>query len=320
MTQHGNDALEYSKSNISKQIKKFAISLGFDACGICKSEKIDKAEIVHLEKWINRDYHASMDYLARNFDKRIDPTQLVEGSKSIISVALNYYPHHKQDESVPQIAYYAYGQDYHNVMKDKLQNLLCFIQKIIPNAKGRVFCDTAPVMERYWAARSGIGFVGKNTLLIIPQKGSFFFLGEVIIDQILDYDKPLNISCGSCSCCIETCPTKAIEKPNLLNSNKCISYQTIENKGNISTYVKDNLNNCFYGCDICQKVCPWNKFSKPHKTTELNPSSELLNLDAEAIEKMTVDDYQRIFKGSAIKRAKQTGLIRNIQALKNNKI
>lgn len=302
--------------SISNQIKEYASTIGFDACGMSKAEKISNAETTHLTKWLSDNYQANMDYLARNVEKRIDPTLLVEGAKSIISVALNYYPHQKQQESAPQIAYYAYGKDYHDIMKAKLQKLLDYIQTLLPDVSGRVFCDTAPVMERYWAAKAGLGFIGKNTLLIIPKMGSYFFLGEIIIDEELEYDSPLNLSCGKCTHCLEACPTKALEKPHLLNSNKCISYQTIENKGEIDENIIPNLNNRFYGCDICQQVCPWNRYAQPHKTEEFNPNSELLALNRDCIEKMSVEDYQRIFKGSAMKRAKYAGLMRNLKALK----
>ena len=304
------------KKSLSLRIKKFAFSLGFDACGICRAEKVDDIEEVFVKEWLENNNQADMDYLSRNFDKRIDPSLLVEGAKSIISVALNYYPRQIQQESVPQIAYYAYGKDYHDVMKEKLQQLFSFIQGLILDTKGRCFCDTAPVMERYWAAKAGIGFIGKNTLLIIPNKGSYFFLGEVFIDQELEYDNPINISCGSCTRCLDNCPTKALEKDYLLNANKCISYQTIENRGEIAKEIQKSLKNRFYGCDICQQVCPWNKFAEPHSTPEFNPNPHLFSLDQACIEQLTVEEYQQIFKGSAMKRAKYSGLMRNIKALK----
>lgn len=307
-----------SETSHTAQIKEYASTLGFDACGVCRAEAISEDDIIHLDKWIAEGYHADMDYLARNTEKRVDPTLLVEGARSIISLALNYYPHEKQPESAPQFAYYAYGKDYHDVMKEKLSLLLDFIKTLLPDVGGRVFCDTAPLMERYWAAKAGVGFVGKNTLLIIPKKGSYFFLGEIVIDKILDYDKPLSLSCGKCTRCIDACPTNALEKPHLLNANKCISYQTIENKGEIVDSIKPLLNNRMYGCDICQQVCPWNRYAKPHKTEEFKPKIEFLALDYTSINDMQVEDYQRIFKGSAIKRAKYSGLMRNIKALTDN--
>ncbi len=303
---------------ISAQIKEYAASIGFNACGICRAEKIDETEQQHIFMWLENGYQGQMEYLSQNTDKRVDPILLVEGAKSIISLALNYYPEKKQSPEAPQFAYYAYGKDYHDIMKEKLYQLLGYIKTIRPDCNGRVFVDTAPILERYWAARSGIGFIGKNTLLIIPRKGSFFFLGEIIIDTELDYDKPLNMSCGNCTRCLDTCPTKAIEKPHLVNSNKCISYQTIENKGEIAPDIIPLLGNKLYGCDICQQVCPWNRFASPHLTKEFRPSEEFLRISYESLEEMSQEDYQRIFRGSAVKRAKYPGLMRNFEAIKKS--
>lgn len=306
------------KNTYAELIKLQALSIGFDACGICSAEPLNETETLHFEQWIAHDYHADMDYLARNTEKRLDPTLLVEGTKSIISVALNYYPHQKQDSTAPQFAYYAYGKDYHDIMKEKLNQLFEYIRTLVPEVQGRVFVDTAPVMERYWAAKAGLGFIGKNTLLIIPKKGSYFFLGEIMVDIELSYDKPLNLSCGKCTRCLNTCPTNALEKPHLLNANKCISYQTIENKGDIAEHIVPLLNNRMYGCDICQQVCPWNRYARPHQTEEFMPHADFLKMDHDFIQNMTVEDYQRIFKGSAVKRAKYSGLMRNFQALISN--
>lgn len=306
----------YTIEQLSSLIKAYAYSLGFDACGICKAQKIDSTEEENYISWIKNTYQADMHYLARNTEKRIDPTLLVEGAKSIISVALNYYPQTKQAADVPQFAYYAYGLDYHDVMKEKLMLLFEYIKQLQPSVSGRAFCDTAPVLERYWAAKAGLGFIGKNTLLIIPKKGSYHFLGELIVNLDLIYDTPLKLSCGKCSRCIDSCPTNALEKPHLLNSVKCISYQTIENKGQIEPLIEPHLNNRIYGCDICQQVCPWNRYAKPHSTDQFIPKDEFLTLDLNTLEEMQVEDYQRIFKGSAIKRAKYWGLKRNLEALK----
>jgi len=304
-----------NNSSISEQIRLYAASIGFDACGFSKAESIG-TEREHLKAWLDKGYNAGMDYLSRNLDKRCDPTLLVEGAKTIISVALNYYPAKKQSPSNPQIAYYAYGKDYHDIVKVKLQQLLDYIRTLLPNVTGRAFCDTAPVMERYWAAKSGIGFIGKNSLLIIPQKGSYFFLGEIIIDAELKYDEPISLSCGNCTRCLDACPTNAFEDKYILDSGKCISYQTIENKGEIDKHIIPLLNNRFYGCDICQQVCPWNRFSKPHNTPEFNPSDELLFLTQDQLDNLTETEYQWIFKGSAMKRAKLWGLQRNAKAIK----
>ncbi|NMB50485.1 MAG: tRNA epoxyqueuosine(34) reductase QueG [Bacteroidales bacterium] len=297
----------------SEEIKAYALSLGFDACGICPAG--DSGEEEHYMQWLLEKCHAGMDYLERHIDKRLNPVLLVEGAQSIISVALNYYPHRKLSSHVPQFAYYAYGKDYHKVMKDKLEALFRFIRLRFPEVRGRCFVDSAPVLERFWAAKAGLGFIGKNTLLIIPQKGSYFFLGELIIDKELDYDDFLKLSCGNCRKCLNACPTGAIEKPYWLNANKCISYQTIENKGEIDPAVIPCLQNNVYGCDICQQVCPWNRFAVPHCTPEFFPSDDFLSLDFEKLEKMNEETFRRVFRDSAVKRAKFQGLKRNIEAL-----
>lgn len=303
----------------SAQIKEYAFSLGFDACGICKAEHVDLQNQQWYENWISHSYQAEMEYMARHADKRLDPTLLVEGARSIVCLALNYYPDIKQPEANPQFAYYAYGKDYHDVLKSKLQQLYDYIKSLVPETEGRCFVDTAPVLERYWAAQAGLGFIGKNSLLIIPKKGSYFFLGELILNLDLEYDSPLTNSCGNCTRCIEACPTKAIIKPKLVDANKCISYQTIENKGEIDSNIVSNLNNRFYGCDICQQVCPYNRYARSHQTEEFNPSDAFLDLSYERLEDMTVEDYQLIFKGSAVKRAKYTGLKKNLDALRKSK-
>lgn len=301
---------------LSAQIKSLAKDIGFDACGICRAESIGAVHTSHLREWLDNSYQAGMDYMSGHFEKRCDPTLLVEGAKSVISLALNYYPEKKQPEDAPQFAYYTYGKDYHFVMKEKLQQLFDAIKELIPSVEGRIFCDSAPVMERYWAAKSGIGFIGKNSLLIIPKKGSYFFIGELIINIDLDYDKPLNLSCGSCSRCMDFCPTKAIVEACKIDSNRCISYQTIENKGEISTHLVNCMHNRLYGCDICQQVCPWNRFAHPNETPEFSPSIDFLSLDVLKLTNMNEDEYRRVFKNSAVKRAKFTGLKRNLEALK----
>ena len=303
--------------NFSEKIKQYAQSvIGFDACGICKAEPVpDKIKDGFLQ-WIAAGRQADMKYMEQHFDKRTNPSLLVENAKSVICVALNYYPKEKQSEENPQIAYYAYGKDYHEVMKQKLHRLFGYIKQEYPALDGRVFCDTAPVMERYWAEKAGLGFVGKNSLLIIPRKGSYFFLGELIINAELEYDDPLNISCGNCTKCIDSCPTQAIISSQTIDSFKCISYQTIENKGEINEEIASRLSNRFYGCDICQQMCPWNRFATPSHVVEFAPNPRLLNLSSNEIEKLSIEDYQQTFKGSAIKRAKLSGLKRNINALK----
>jgi|SRR5690554_530970 epoxyqueuosine reductase len=297
----------------SEEIKKEALRLGFDACGISRANNSGEEE--RYMKWIADNWHADMNYMARNIDKRVDPRLLVEGAKSIISVALNYYPHNKQATNAPQFAYYAYGKDYHDVIKGKLKELFEFILGRQPNISGRYFSDSAPVLERFWAAQAGIGFVGKNSLLIIPGRGSFFFLGELIIDVKLDYDKPIPENCGSCTRCIDGCPTAAIEEPYRVNANRCISYQTIENRGEISSYVAPRLKNYVFGCDICQKVCPWNRMSTPHNTLEFMPNDSFMKLDLKKMLDMDEEEYREIFRGSAVKRTKFSGLKRNVIAV-----
>ncbi|HTN68055.1 MAG TPA: tRNA epoxyqueuosine(34) reductase QueG [Dysgonamonadaceae bacterium] len=295
----------------SDKIKQFALTLGFDACGICRAES--SGEEANLRNWISMNYQGDMSYLERNIEKRDDPRLLVPGAKSIISVALNYYPNEKRDTSLPKFAYYAYGKDYHYVVKEKLRQLFNYIKSIYPDTEGRYFCDTAPVLEGYWAVKAGLGFVGKNTLLIIPGKGSFFFLGELIINKELDYDEPINLSCGTCTRCLDACPTGAIEQPHLVNATRCISYQTIEKKG-----AQDNdvsTSDWVYGCDVCQLICPWNRFSKPHTTPEFNPSPEFLSLDLFALQTMDKEKFSSLFSKSAIKRAKLKGLQRNVRQL-----
>ncbi len=297
----------------SEEIKKEALRLGFDACGISPANNSGEEE--RYMKWIEDNWHADMHYMARNIDKRVDPRLLVEGAKSIISVALNYYPHKKQASHAPQFAYYAYGKDYHDVIREKLRKLFRFISDRQPDLTGRYFSDSAPVLERFWAAQAGIGFVGKNSLLIIPGKGSFFFLGELIIDVELEYDSPIAENCGSCTRCLDGCPTSAIEEPYKVNANKCISYQTIENRGEISSYVSPRLKNYVFGCDICQKVCPWNRVSTPHNTLEFMPNDSFMNLDLKKMLEMDEEEYREVFRGSAVKRTKFSGLKRNVIAV-----
>lgn len=292
----------------TEKIKQYAYSLGFDACGVSSAGSVDPKTEVAYRDWLRKNRNAQMEYMSRNIDKRLDPRLLVENAKSIISVALNYYPAQTLPAEAPQIAYYAYGDDYHQVVRSKLQKLFTFVCQHHPTASGRYFCDTAPVLERYWAARSGIGFVGKNNLLIIPQKGSYFFLGEIIIDIELDTDSPIDQQCDTCNRCISSCPTGALEGANCLNANKCISYQTIENKEDIAV----PLHQYVYGCDICQQMCPHNRFATPHCTQELHPSTDFLSLDHNRLSTMNEETFQAIFRKSAIKRIGLKGLKRNV--------
>lgn len=301
----------------SDEIKQKALDLGFDACGICRATESGEEE--RYMQWLQDHWQGGMGYMERNIDKRLDPRLLVEGARSIISVALNYYPPVKLPGKVPQFAYYAYGKDYHEVVREKLRYLFEWIRERVPDVTGRYFSDSAPVLERFWAARAGLGFIGKNTLLIIPGKGSYFFLGELIIDIELDYDEPVTENCGDCTRCLRSCPTNAIEEPYRLNATRCISYQTIENKGEIAPEIVPNLRNNVYGCDICQKVCPWNRDAMSHNIPEFMPSDAFLKLDLEQIMEMDEDRWNHIFRQSAVKRAKLSGLKRNASAISKSR-
>ncbi|KAA6316567.1 hypothetical protein EZS27_033141, partial [termite gut metagenome] len=259
--------------------------------------------------------HAGMTYLERHFDKRCDPRLLVEGTRSILSVALNYYPKHRFGENQYQFALYAYGKDYHQVMQRKLNSLFAYINQEVHPVNGRAFCDTAPVLERYWAWRAGLGWIGKNTQLIIPRAGSFFFLGELFLDIELEYDTPLESHCGNCTHCLDACPTGALEQPYQLNARKCLSYLTIENRGDIPVAQAQKLRNNIYGCDECQKVCPWNRFAVPCNTLDLQPCPAFLRMQKEDWETLTEEQYKTLFKDSAVKRVKYEGLKRNIKAV-----
>ncbi|HEX9828138.1 MAG TPA: tRNA epoxyqueuosine(34) reductase QueG, partial [Flavobacteriaceae bacterium] len=246
-------------------IKTEAKRLGFLSCGISKAQFLEE-EAPRLEKWLSNNMHGKMHYMENHFDKRLDPTKLVEGSKSVISLLLNYYPSEEQkDKTAPKISKYAYGIDYHFVIKNKLKQLLEFIQQEIGEVNGRAFVDSAPVLDKAWAAKSGLGWMGKHTNLLTQQMGSFYFIAELIVDLDLDYDLPTTDHCGSCTACIEACPTQAIVEPYVVDGSKCISYFTIELKENIPTELKGKLDDWMFGCDVCQDVCPWNRFSKPHR-------------------------------------------------------
>lgn len=300
---------------LSHKIKAEACRLGFSACGIASANISANRE--HLSQWLDKGYQADMRYLENNFDKRCNPQLLVEDARSIICVALNYYPQKKLQNGQLQFAYYAYGKDYHDVMKEKLKALFSYINMELLPVKGRVFCDTAPVLERYWAQQSGIGWIGKNTLLIIPHAGSYFFLGELVIDAELAYDSPIPNRCGNCTRCLDACPTKALESPYLLNANKCLSYLTIENKDKIKEEYAFKMGNYIYGCDRCQRSCPWNRFATPNTINELQPSEAFLRMMPEDWKKLTIEEYRILFKSSAVKRAKYEGLMRNIKAIDN---
>jgi epoxyqueuosine reductase len=297
------------------KIKAEARRLGFDYCGISKAEFLEE-EAPRLESWLNQNMHGQMSYMQNYFDKRLDPRILVPGAKSVISMLLNYYPSEKQqDDTSPKISKYAYGTDYHFVIKEKLNQLLEFIRDEIGEIGGRAFVDSAPVMDKAWAKKSGLGWIGKHSNLINKQSGSFFFIAELIIDLDLEYDGPIKDYCGTCTKCIDACPTDAIVSPNVVDGSKCISYFTIELKESIPSDVKGKFNNWMFGCDICQDVCPWNRFSKPHKEPHFKPNTELLGFTKSDWDEITEETFKRVFKNSAVKRTKFEGLKRNIDFL-----
>ena len=330
----------YSK----KEIKVEAERLGFFACGIARAEPVDAETAAAVRGWISKGSQATMDYMANYTEKRLNPCLLVPGTKSIVSLAMNYAPAQTMPETEYQLAAYAYGQDYHDVMKAKLRQLAALIANKFegesdsevgendsdstaittpktnetseePVGEIRVFVDTAPVLERYWAQRAGLGWIGKNHQLIIPRAGSMFFLGEIFLPYEFDsYDSPMPNRCGNCRRCIEACPTCAITDEWGFDSEKCLSYQLIENRGELSEQAKKSMGTTIYGCDRCQTACPWNKFATPNTTPEFQPKSELLAMTKADWHNLTIDQYRALFKGSAVKRVKFDGLKRNISA------
>jgi len=304
-----------SASKYSTLIKTEAKRLGFLSCGISKAGFLEE-EAPRLEKWLNKNMHGQMQYMKNHFDKRLDPTKLVEDSKSVISLLLNYYPSQEQTANSYKLSKYAYGTDYHFVIKDKLKLLLSFIQEEIGDVHGRAFVDSAPVLDKAWAAKSSLGWIGKNSNLLTQQVGSFFFIAELIIDLELEYDLPTTDHCGTCTACIDACPTQAIIEPYVVDGSKCISYLTIELKDNIPSEFKGKMDDWMFGCDVCQDVCPWNRFSKPHNEPLFNPNPDLLSITKKDWEEITEDIFTKIFKNSAVKRTKFSGLKRNINFLK----
>jgi epoxyqueuosine reductase len=303
------------KSHYSESIKSKAKDLGFLSCGISKADFLEE-EAPRLEQWLNQNHHGEMAYMANHFDKRLDPRVLVPGAKSVVSLLLNYHSKEKQtDVEAPKIASYAFGDDYHKVIKDKLKQLMSFIHQEIGEVQGRVFVDSAPVMDKAWAAKSGLGWIGKNTNLISKKAGSFFFIAELILDLELEHDLPATDHCGSCTACIDACPTDALIAPYQIDGSKCISYVTIELKNEIPTDFQGKMDNWAFGCDVCQTVCPWNRFATPHSEPAFNPPDELLSLSKNEWEEMTQEVFSVIFKNSAIKRTKYEGLKRNIKFL-----
>jgi len=306
--------LDYIKN--THLIKSESKRLGFDYCGISKAEFLEE-EAPRLENWLNNNMHGQMSYMQNHFDKRLDPRLLVPGAKSIVSLLLNYFPNETQkDEAAPKISKYAYGKDYHLVIKEKLNQLLEFIKENIGDVDGRVFVDSAPVMDKVWAKKSGLGWIGKNSNLINKNSGSFYFIAELIIDLELEEDGPIKDYCGTCTKCIDACPTGAIIAPYVVDGSKCISYFTIELKENIPNEAKGKMDNWAFGCDVCQDVCPWNSFAKPTKEKHFNPNSSLLEMTKRDWYELTEETFKRTFKDSAVKRTKYKGLLRNLDFIK----
>lgn len=299
------------KKELTAYIKRQALQLGFDACGVAAAGFLsDRQE--HLQQWLDSGMHAGMGYMARNVDKRLDVRLLVPEAKSVVCLLMSYKPQEEQGKAVPQVARYAYGNDYHDVIREKLKALLGFIQQQAPACEGRGFVDSAPVLERSWAAKAGLGWIGKNGMLISKEFGSYTFLAELVVNAELAYDEPFTKSfCGSCTACMQACPTNAITKPCVVDAGKCISYQTIEHRGELS----GSLHGWLFGCDICQQACPWNKKAKMVNHIELTPIEGLLSMTKDDWENMCEEDFNRIFNDSALKRTGFSGIKRNLKHL-----
>ena len=304
-----------SKSQYTQFIKSEAKRLGFLSCGFAKAGFLEE-EAPRLENWLKKNQNGQMSYMESHFDKRLNPTLLVEDAKSVISLLLNYYPEQKQNKDAYKISKYAYGVDYHCVIKDKLKELLFAIQETIGEVSGRAFVDSAPVLEKAWAAKSGLGWIGKNSNLLTQKVGSFYFIAELVIDLDLDYDYAATDHCGSCTACLDACPTQAIVSPYVVDGSKCISYFTIELKENIPQEMKGKFEDWAFGCDICQDVCPWNKFSKAHDEPLFYPNTDVLSMTRKDWDEVTEETFRVVFKDSPLKRTKFRGLKRNINFLK----
>jgi epoxyqueuosine reductase len=299
----------------SQDVKKWANELGFLSCGVSVSGFL-REEAPRLEDWLSKGYHGKMSYMERHFDERLDTQKLVPGSKSVISLLYNYFPERSVNGTDTKIAKYAYGEDYHFVVKDKLRILFDQIKLNWGAVEGRCFVDSAPILEKAWAVKSGLGWVGKNSNLIQKQVGSFFFIAELIIDIALEPDGPTTDHCGTCTKCIDACPTEAIVAPQVVDGSKCISYFTIELKESIPESYKGQWNEWVFGCDVCQDVCPWNRFSTPHKESRFNPKMEILNKTQKDWLETTAGDFKKLTKGTALERTKWSGMIKNIGHLR----
>lgn len=306
----------YDAKYLSRCIKEKALELGFSGIAFAKAEFMDE-EAKRLESWLNQNYHGEMSYMENYFELRVDPTKLVPGSKTVICLMYNYFTDKKQvDDEAPKLAMYALGKDYHKVVRKKLKLLEAYIKETVGNVSGRGFVDSAPILERDWAQRSGLGWIGKNTLLLNKDKGSYFFLAEYICDLALEYDLPVRDHCGTCTRCIDACPTDAISPQGfIMDGSKCISYLTIEKKGDLPQEFSNLMENNMYGCDICQQVCPWNRFSSEHNEPSFLPSTELMAMTKRDWMELSHETFDRLFEGSAVKRTKYEGLKRNIEFL-----
>lgn len=307
---------EHIKTERTQRIKAKAEALGFLSCGIAEAEFLEE-EAPRLESWLNQNYHGEMSYMANHFEMRLDPRLLVDGAKSVISLSYNYYQDLNRNPESYKVAMYAQGEDYHFVVKEKVRELLDFIQDEIGEVNGRAFTDSAPIMEHAWARKAGIGWGGKNSLTLSKQKGSFFFLAELILDLDLVYDQPMETDhCGKCTRCIDACPTEAILPNRVVNGSQCISYFTIELKDQIPTEMKGKFDDWIFGCDVCQEVCPWNRFSLPTKQERFIGHEKINQMSKKEWEEITEDVFREIFKKSPVKRTKYVGLQRNIEFLK----
>lgn len=305
-------------ANTARQIKETARTCGFDYCGISRAGFLEE-EAPRLENWLREQKHGSMQYMENHFDKRLDPTLLVPGAKIVISLLYNYYnPQKQSDPEAPKISMYAYHTDYHFVVKEKLKQMVELLQQQIGDFEGRVFVDSAPVLEKAWAVKSGTGWMGKHSNLINKNSGSYFFLAEIICDLDAEPDGAVKDYCGTCTRCIDACPTDAIEQPYLVNGSKCISYATIELKeALIPAEFKGKMDNWMFGCDICQQVCPWNRFSSPHKEAQFIPDERLMDMRKKDWEELTEEVFRELFRNSPVKRSKFEGLKRNIGFLRD---
>lgn len=308
-----------SASKHTDIVRRIAAELGFQFCGISAAGFLEE-EAPRLEKWLHDGMHGEMQYMENHFDKRLDPRILVPGAKSVVSLLLNYYPEQKQRPDAPKISKYAYGKDYHLVIKEKLFRFLELLRGEIGEVDGRVFVDSAPVMDKAWAKRAGLGWMGKNGNLIHPKHGSFFFIAELILDLELVPDGPIRDYCGTCTKCLDACPTDALSQPYVVDGSRCISYLTIELKNSIPDAFQGKMDNWMFGCDVCQDVCPWNRFSKPHQEPDFLSNGRLLDMDQGDWQELTQETFSAVFKNSAVKRTKYEGLKRNIEFLDFNVI